>query len=157
MHFLIRKTTNIQNLFTGLRNKSKCQLMKECAKQAWLKTYWIQCLCAYTLYNRVKLRYFTCPRVKLRYFTCPIIFLKQCYTTQRSWVQWNVIFLNEKLSRIVSGCKHLTLYSLPDTYIYIYATGWMVRGLNPGGGKIFCTHPDRLWGPPSLIYNGYQG
>jgi len=34
MHFLIRKTTNIQNLFTGLRNKSKCQLMKECAEQA---------------------------------------------------------------------------------------------------------------------------
>jgi hypothetical protein len=24
------------------------------------------------------------------------------------------------------------------------------------GGKIFCTHPDQLWGSPSLIYNGYQ-
>jgi hypothetical protein len=28
-------------------------------------------------------------------------------------------------------------------------------GSNPGGGKIFCTHPDQPWGPPSLQYNGY--
>jgi hypothetical protein len=35
------------------------------------------------------------------------------------------------------------------------AMGWMVRGLNPGGGEIFHTHPDRPWGPPSLLYTGY--
>jgi hypothetical protein len=35
------------------------------------------------------------------------------------------------------------------------ATGWTVRGSNPGGGEIFRTRPDRLWGPPSLLYNGY--
>ena len=26
-------------------------------------------------------------------------------------------------------------------------------GSNPGGGKIFRTHPDRSWAPPSLLYN----
>jgi hypothetical protein len=26
-------------------------------------------------------------------------------------------------------------------------------GSNPGGGKIFRTRPDRLWGQPSLLYN----
>ena len=31
----------------------------------------------------------------------------------------------------------------------------MVRVSNPGGGEIFCTRPDRPWGPPSLLYNGY--
>jgi hypothetical protein len=36
------------------------------------------------------------------------------------------------------------------------ATGWKVRGSNPGGGEIFRTCPDRLWGPPSLLYNGYR-
>ena len=36
------------------------------------------------------------------------------------------------------------------------ATGWKVRGLNPGGGEIFGTFPDRPWGPPSLLYNGYR-
>jgi hypothetical protein len=35
------------------------------------------------------------------------------------------------------------------------STGWMVRGSNPGGGEIFRTCPDRPWGPPSLLYNGY--
>jgi hypothetical protein len=35
------------------------------------------------------------------------------------------------------------------------ATGWTVRGSNPGGGQIFCTCPDQPWGPPSLLYNGY--
>ena len=32
------------------------------------------------------------------------------------------------------------------------ATGWTVRGSNPGGGEIFHTRPDRPWGPPSLLY-----
>ena len=27
---------------------------------------------------------------------------------------------------------------------------------NPGGGELFCTRPDRYWGPPSLLYNGYR-
>jgi hypothetical protein len=35
-------------------------------------------------------------------------------------------------------------------------TGWTVRGSNPGGGEIFRTCPDRPWGPPSLLYNGYR-
>ena len=36
------------------------------------------------------------------------------------------------------------------------ATGWTVRGSNPGGGEIFRTCPDRPWGPPRLLYNGYR-
>jgi hypothetical protein len=35
------------------------------------------------------------------------------------------------------------------------ATGWTVRGSNPGGGGIFRTRPDRPWGSSSLLYNGY--
>ena len=32
----------------------------------------------------------------------------------------------------------------------------MVWGSNPGVGENFRTCPDRPWGPPSLLYNGYQ-
>ena len=53
-------------------------------------------------------------------------------------------------------------------YVYFYsgpvaqsvwrlATGWTVRGSNPGGGEIFRTCSDRSWGPPSLLYNWYRG
>jgi len=28
--------------------------------------------------------------------------------------------------------------------------------IDPGGGEIFCTHPDQPWDPPSLLYNGYR-
>ena len=31
-----------------------------------------------------------------------------------------------------------------------------VRGSNPVWGEIFRTCPDRPWGPPSLLYNGYR-
>ena len=31
---------------------------------------------------------------------------------------------------------------------------WL-RGSNPGVGDIFRTCPDRPWGPPSFLYNGY--
>ena len=36
------------------------------------------------------------------------------------------------------------------------ATSWTVRGSNPDRGEIFRTCPDRPWGPPSLLYNGYR-
>jgi hypothetical protein len=32
-------------------------------------------------------------------------------------------------------------------------TGWKVRGSNPGRAR-FSAHPDRPWGPPSLLYSG---
>jgi len=31
--------------------------------------------------------------------------------------------------------------------------GWMVRGSNPGGGKVFRNCPNWPWGPPSLLYS----
>jgi hypothetical protein len=34
--------------------------------------------------------------------------------------------------------------------------GQMEQGLNPGGGKTFCIHPNQYWHPPNLMYNGYQ-
>jgi hypothetical protein len=40
--------------------------------------------------------------------------------------------------------------------VYGLATGWTVRGSNSGGGEIFRTCPDRPWGPPSHLYNGYR-
>ena len=36
------------------------------------------------------------------------------------------------------------------------ATGRTIRESNLGGGEIFLTRPDRPWGPPSLLYNGYR-
>ena len=35
-------------------------------------------------------------------------------------------------------------------------TNWAVRGSNAGGGEILHNRPDRQWGPPSLLYNGYR-
>ena len=35
------------------------------------------------------------------------------------------------------------------------AVVWTIRGSNPGGSEIFHTHPDRPWGPPSLVYQWY--
>jgi len=36
------------------------------------------------------------------------------------------------------------------------ATDWTVRGSNSGGGEIFRTCPDRPWGLPNLLCNGYR-
>jgi hypothetical protein len=35
--------------------------------------------------------------------------------------------------------------------------GSEVGGLNPGGGEIFRTRPERPGGPLSLLYSGYRG
>ena len=36
------------------------------------------------------------------------------------------------------------------------ATGWTVRGSNPGVGKIFRARPGLPWSPSSPLYNGYR-
>ena len=38
----------------------------------------------------------------------------------------------------------------------IATAGWTMRWSDPDGGEIFRTCPDRPWGPPSLLYNGYR-
>jgi hypothetical protein len=65
--------------------------------------------------------------------------------------------------------KHFSVYiygKLESVYVWallpvmgrVAQSGWTVRGSkkNTGGGEIFRTRPDRHWGPPSLLYNGYR-
>jgi hypothetical protein len=40
--------------------------------------------------------------------------------------------------------------------VWRLATGLTVRGSNPGGGEVFRSRPDRPWGLPSLLYDGYR-
>jgi len=47
-----------------------------------------------------------------------------------------------------------TSYILGPPYRSRYS--WTVRGSNPGGGEIFRTRPDRPWGLPNFLYNGYR-
>jgi hypothetical protein len=46
-----------------------------------------------------------------------------------------------------------------SVYVYVtpaeLATGWTVRGSNPGRFEFSHTCPDRPLGPSSLLYNGY--
>ena len=43
-----------------------------------------------------------------------------------------------------------------EAYVLIILTkGWMVRDRIPVGTR-FSARPDRPWGPPGLLYNGYQ-
>jgi len=57
---------------------------------------------------------------------------------------WSCIFLDENIS-----CQSLTGAGIAPK-------GWTVRGSNTGGGEIFRTLSDRLWGSPNLLYNGYS-
>ena len=36
------------------------------------------------------------------------------------------------------------------------ATYWTVRGANPGGDEFFRYRPERSWGPPNPLQNGYR-
>ena len=50
----------------------------------------------------------------------------------------------------------IMMKSGPGSPVQRLVTGRSVRGSNPGGGEISRTCPDRPWGPPSLLYNGYR-
>jgi hypothetical protein len=51
---------------------------------------------------------------------------------------------------------NLLFYALGQGSAVGVKTRWTVGGPNPGGSEIFLTRPDRPWGPPSLLYNGYR-
>jgi hypothetical protein len=50
--------------------------------------------------------------------------------------------------------------SRDNSVVQRWATGWMIGSSSPGRGWEFLSSPpcpDRLWGPTSLLSNGYQG
>ena len=84
--------------------------------------------------------------------------IKVCLKETRCW-DWSV----SGHGSTVSSCEHS--YQLSCLYfmgiaiaqsVLRLATGWPVRGSNPGGDKIFRTRTYRPWGRPSLLYNGYR-
>ena len=77
--------------------------------------------------------------------------------------QGNLQFGRQMLEKCETVHRRM-LIDLPTTqsvgriaqWIQQLATGWTVRGSNPGGVEIFRTCPDRPWGPTSLLYKGYR-
>jgi hypothetical protein len=61
-----------------------------------------------------------------------------------------------KFTFAFSGMLKFRVWAGIAQSVQLLATGWTVRGSNPGGGEIFCTRPHRPWGPPSLLYDGYR-
>ena len=52
--------------------------------------------------------------------------------------------------------EETTAQRLINQCIKYHVTGYGLDSPNSGGGEIFRTCPDRPWGPPSLLYNGYR-
>ena len=52
----------------------------------------------------------------------------------------------------LKGCNGTAL----AFYFNFYAYGLDGPGIESRWGEIFRTCPDRPWGPPSLLYNGYR-
>jgi hypothetical protein len=88
--------------------------------------------------------------------------LVACYTdvlqfTRRKLCQWRIFMPVTELGiykfRVITN-------SQASSVVQRWATNWMVGGSNPERGwEFFSTppRPDRLWDPPSLLSNGYQG
>ena len=69
------------------------------------------------------------------------------------WCVWDLLWTGWHFDAIFS--EYLSVPGGRDSSVGI-ATRWTVRGSNPSGGEIFRTLPERPWGPPSLLYNGYR-
>ena len=60
------------------------------------------------------------------------------------------------LSCLYAALIHFQVWAATAQSIRRLATGLTVWGSNLGGCEIFRTRPDRSWGLPSLLYNGYR-
>jgi hypothetical protein len=54
---------------------------------------------------------------------------------------------------IIINVQYIVLHVKYPIFVSGFNETW---GSNPAGGEIFRTCPDRPWGPPSLLYNGYR-
>ena len=64
--------------------------------------------------------------------------------------------MNKRLiSLIIIPITTITISGLGSAVGIATGYGLDGPGIESGGGDIFCTCPDRPWGPPSLLYNGY--
>ena len=85
-----------------------------------------------------------------------------CASTQANFNVQIFILQDTLLCILVYKCQHFTgpycivLRAGIAQSVQRIATRWTVRGSNPGGSRIFRTRPDRLWGPPSLLYSRYR-
>jgi len=72
---------------------------------------------------------------------------------------WNLfikpVYFNTRTHGVISLYYQTSVGSVAQS-VQRLAMGCTVRGSNPSGGEIFRTCPDRPWGPPSLLYNGYR-
>ena len=89
----------------------------------------------------------------------PTCLLRLAHTVLRNTViykdtQWTYKIPSTILQHNI-WCFHNTLCG-PGSIVSI-ATVYALDspGIESQCGKIFCTSPDRPWGPPSLLYNGY--
>jgi len=65
--------------------------------------------------------------------------------------------MNKRLiSLIIIPITTITISGLGSAVGIATGYGLDGPGIESGGGDIFCTCPDRPWGPPSLLYNGYR-
>ena len=92
----------------------------------------------------------------------PVKLLNQCMPTRNyglscSCADFHVThtYLTALRADILHHISHKSWAVISQSVLRL-ATGWTVRGSNPGGGKIFRICPDQPWGPSSLPYNGYR-
>ena len=69
-----------------------------------------------------------------------------------SLLQAYVWFFKQLITLIYPLCSNLGWDSLVGIAICYRLDG---LGIDSWWGKIFCTHPYKPWGPPSLLYSGY--
>jgi len=72
------------------------------------------------------------------------------------WISFNGLRVTSKYITIAYSLLCTCMVGRDSSVGIALATGWAVRGSNPGGVEIFRTCPNRPWGPLSLLYNGYR-
>jgi hypothetical protein len=75
------------------------------------------------------------------------------HTDKYTFVSLRLFILREKEG---SGTLSVCAANRGMLCRFSVATGWTVRGSNPGKDEIVRISPDRSWGPTSLLYNGYR-
>jgi hypothetical protein len=88
---------------------------------------------------------------QIKCVSLPDTFMRWCSIIWRATFFLSLSFLSHTFCRYVT----IAWAGIAQSVLRL-ATGWTVRGSNPGGGEIFRIRPGRPWDPPSLLNNWYR-
>jgi hypothetical protein len=166
MHFRFIDPTNYDEKRDLVTHISTVHCVLVFPRVLWTTWWWPicraeTCSCFYLMllcyWLNIHIYVCVCVCVYIYIYTVCFVLLTKCHIHPQSMSFLTPIFMRLRITQLCCvNILHAKFCRNWPINVKCTCRNRTVRGSNPGGGEIFRNCPDRTWGPPSLLFNGYS-